>query len=540
LKVAKVFPLLEKIKQETKVKLIVGGPFPTADTGWLMQNCQAIDYAVLGEGEVTLPKLLLALEGKSFPQDILGIAFREDGKILTTPRNHELLSGNVVPMPEFGAIDFRYYSGASPVGAWPSANLLVTRGCPFRCSFCSNPIWNHKPHFIPVPTVIRWLEFLGGSGIREVFFVDDTLNINSDWFEELCRGLIESGLNQKMVFKGPFRANLTNPHQLKLARQAGFWLIFYGVESGNQTVLDYYQKGEKVEEMASAITWTRAAGLKCQASMIAGALIDTADTLLETANFLRETDPDYAPTHPLIPYMETKIAQDIIANGILSAQEIRTYDHTNPSIRTETLNTQELLQIIDFMRRDFVDFKKSSIRNIKRRQELTSLGYLQMQLSNLLEQERREAEYLIPDGVPRTLALGREDFRLKDLGEELLCFTSDFRFAQGHWYDCEEGTFRWSRPSFECPFFLKEPKGALEICWASMREERVDVKIRINEEVPLFFSTQEPEWRKDQIPLSQKIWGIVWLKVEIVKAFFPPGDSRELGMAFQSIRFVNS
>jgi len=73
-----------------------------------------------------------------------------------------------------------------------------------------------------------------------------------------------------------------------------------------------------------------------------------------------------------------------------------------------------------------------------------------------------------------------------------------------------------------------------------MREERVDVKIRINEEVPLFFSTQEPEWRKDQIPLSQKIWGIVWLKVEIVKAFFPPGDSRELGMAFQSIRFVNS
>jgi anaerobic magnesium-protoporphyrin IX monomethyl ester cyclase len=274
------YPLFERIKRELKVKLIVGGPLPTTDTEWLLEQCPAIDYAVLGEGEIVLPKLLLGLERKIRFEDIPGIAFCNQGKIFTTPRTQECLSGEKVPMPDFQAIDFRYYSGASPVGAWPSANLLVTRGCPFRCSFCSNPIWNHKPHFIPVPTVIRWLEFLGRSGIREVFFVDDTLNINSDWFEELCRGLIGSGLNQKMVFKGPFRANLTNPHQLKLARQAGFWLIFYGVESGNQSLLDYYRKGERVEEMASAITWTRIAGLKSQASLIAGAPIDTVEITL--------------------------------------------------------------------------------------------------------------------------------------------------------------------------------------------------------------------------------------------------------------------
>lgn len=540
LKVAHIFPLLERIKQELKVKLIVGGPLPTTDTDWIMGNCQAIDYAVLGEGESTLPKLLLALEGKISLQDIPGISFRENEKVITTQRNMEFLPGNRVPRPDFEAIDFRYYSGASPVGAWPSTNLLVTRGCPFRCSFCSNPIWNHKPNFIPVSTVISWLEHLHRLGIREVFFVDDTLNINSDWFEELCRALIKTGLNQRMIFKGPFRANLTNTTQLALARQAGFWLIFYGVESGNQKILNYYQKGEKVEEMASAIIWTRNAGLKSQASMIAGAPIDTVESLLQTANFLRGVDPDYAPTHPLIPYIGTKIAQDIIAEGILTPQEIRDYDQTKPTIRTKTLNTKELLEIVDFMRNDFRDFKISSVRGIKRRQELASLGIDGKDISNILDVERKEARHLIPDGVPRSLPFRKNDPRLEDLGDELLCFTSDYRFGENQWYDCEKGNFRWSHPAFECPFFLNEGRNGLEIFCASMRKEKVDLKILINDEVPIFFCIQEPEWRKELIPLSREIKGVIWLKVEVSKAFVPPGDPRELGLAFQSIRFVKS
>jgi radical SAM superfamily enzyme YgiQ (UPF0313 family) len=539
LRVSHIFPLLARIKRELEIKLIVGGPLPTADSAWLMEQCPPIDYSVLGEGESVLPNLLLAIEGKEAWQDVAGITFRSDGKLFTTPHNRDFFPGDEVPMPGFGSIDFRYYSGASPVGAWPSANLLVTRGCPYHCSFCSNPVWNHKPNFIPVPTIIRWIEYLRRKGIHEIFFVDDTMNLDADWFEELCRALMKSQLNRSLVFKAPFRGNLTNPNQLKLAHQAGFWLIFYGVESGNQTVLDYYRKGERLDELASAISWTRNANLKSQASMIAGAPIDTVETLLQTANFLRETDPDYAPTHPLIPYMGTKIADDIINEGILTPEEIRTYDHTKPLIRTKTLRTDELLEIIDFMRNDFQEYKISNLRSIKRRHELIAGGIDEKQITDILQEEKREAAFLVPDGVPRQVAFRRDDSRLKDLGDELLCFTSDIRLTESHWYECERGFFRWSYPFFECPFYLADPKDTLELFWASMRKEKVSLKIWVNEEPAISFSIQKPDWRKDQIPLPKMLKGIVWLRVEILSPFFPQGDSRKLGLAFQSIRFLS-
>jgi radical SAM superfamily enzyme YgiQ (UPF0313 family) len=534
----RTFPLLERLKQETKVKVIVGGPLPTADTRWLMEQCRAVDYSVLGEGEVVLPKLIVGIEGKLSLDEIPGIAFWENERLFVTPRGNEFLPGERIPMPDFEAIDFRYYRGTSPVGAWPSANLFVTRGCPFRCSFCSNPIWSHKPNTVPVPIVINWLEHISRMGIREVFFVDDTLNIKHEWFEELCYSIIKKGLSNRMVFKGPFRADLTDPEQLKLAREAGFWLIFYGVESGAQNILDYYQKGEKLWDMANAIAWTRAAGMKSQASMIAGAPIESVSTVLETSNALRKMDPEYAPTHILIPYIGTKIADDIISKGILTPQEVREYDHTKPTISTETLTTEELLEIIDFMRKDFVDFKKSTVRTIKRGKELAAQGYDEKQILTLILRERKEADFLIPDGVPQTLFLEKDDPRLDDMGDELLCSTSDIRFADRQWYDCEK-TFRWSRRIFECPFFLKEHKRYIEIHWASLRQEQVYVNVSINEAVSLSLQIGEPGWRIDKISLPKALAGVVWIKVEVLNPFLPHDDSRELGMAFQSIRFIS-
>lgn len=125
----------------------------------------------------------------------------------------------------------------------------------------------------------------------------------------------------------------------------------------------------------------------------------------------------------------------------------------------------------------------------------------------------------------------------QSIGDELLCFTPDIRFANGQWYDCEK-TFRWSRPTFECPFFLKEQKRYIEIHWASLRQEQVDVKISINDDVSLMLQIREPEWRIDRISLPEALTGIVWLKVGVLNPFLPAGDPRELGMAFQSIRFV--
>ena len=102
----------------------------------------------------------------------------------------------------------RRYPGAYPVGARPSIHIMASRGCPFQCTFCSNPVWERKLRRRSPQSILDEVEdLITGFGVREVFFQDDTFNIDRRWFESICNGLIERGLNKKAIFKAPFRAN---------------------------------------------------------------------------------------------------------------------------------------------------------------------------------------------------------------------------------------------------------------------------------------------------------------------------------------------
>ena len=535
-----VFPFLEKIQRETRSQIIVGGPLPTIDTQWLMETCRAIDYAVIGKGEHVLPQLLLAIENKRSFDSIPGIAYWQGETLIITEPTKFCLPPEMLPLPDFDAPHYLYYQGNFSIKTWPSANIYVSRGCPFSCTFCSNPVWSHKPHKYQVSTVISWLELLACKGIRAICFSDDTLNLDNDWFEELCLSIIRNGLHQKIVFYGCFRADLTHREQLELARKANFWKIFYGAESGSQQVLDYYKKGERVEDIANAIEMTRAVGLKSLASFIAGAPIDNAATLLETVNFVRQADPTYAAFHVLIPFMGTGIAKEVIHKGILTVQEIREYDHTHPSIRTLTLSTQELLELADFMREDFLEFKKSVFREIRRKHELQALNTPEPLLSAQLAHERKEAHALLKEiGQPQHQFFDKDAIDMTWFSDEIQLFTEDLRLRGKGWH-ISERTHRWSSPVFELPFFLKNKKSHLEIHWASMRPKaEINMKFSASHgDFTLSLNITNPDWREEMIRLPQIINGPVWIKFEIRPPFFAPNDSRELGMAFKTIRFV--
>ncbi|ETR72290.1 MAG: hypothetical protein OMM_01840 [Candidatus Magnetoglobus multicellularis str. Araruama] len=177
---------------------------------------------------------------------IPGVSYWDGNKLVINKQSYQKSIAEISD-PDFETVDFRYYPGVSPVGAWPSVNVLATRGCPYKCTFCCNPVWQRGVKFIPVSTVIHWLNVLAGKGIKHVYFSDDTTNLNNDWFEELCGSIIKSGLSTRILFRCQFRTDLTTRKQLELARKAGFWMIAYGVESGSQIILDYYQKRKKFQ-----------------------------------------------------------------------------------------------------------------------------------------------------------------------------------------------------------------------------------------------------------------------------------------------------
>jgi radical SAM superfamily enzyme YgiQ (UPF0313 family) len=532
---SKLFPLLNRIKKETKTVIIVGGPLPTADTKWLMETCPAIDYAVSGPGEKILPQLLLSIEKKASADTVPGVSYWDGSTLVINKQNYQKFDSEIQIAPDFDAIDYRFYPGLHPAGAWPSANIVAIRGCPYRCTFCSNPVWGGKVKMPPVPIVIEWLELLAKKGIKHVFFGDDTLNINNSWFEELCKSIVKNRIFNKMLFRCMFRSDLTTKNQLELARKAGFWLIAYGVESANQTVLDYYQKREKIEDSARAIEMTHAAGLHSIANFIAGAPVDTVNTLLETANFIRDTSPTIASLQWLIPYIGAEVSNDIIDKGILSKSQIREYNHMTPTIHTLTLSSSELGEIIEYIRNDILRYKQSAINRLKRQQQMTLNQQKTEQISQQINYEIEQAESLLHHNQFISAHID-----MTKMPDDILLYTSDIRLKSSQWHN-SEFTLRWSRPVFELPFFLNEEKQYLEIYWASMRSNVNIEIILINSEgdqILLEAKVKMPAWHKKTFHISRPLKGTVWMKFKTQKPFFAPNDPRELGMAFKSIHFL--
>lgn len=532
----KLFPFLQRIKRETQVSLIVGGPLPTTDTRWMMETCPAVDYAVLGEGEGVLPLLLRALQHGKRLDEIPGLSYRENSSLVINERKRGLIPGAELPMPDFDILDYTLYPGSPPVGAWPSVNLFASRGCPFKCTFCSNPVWGHKPNPVPVDRVLQWIEILASKGVKEIFFVDDTFNIDHGWFEKLCSEIIKRHLNEKMIFKCLFRAHMTFPEQLQIAKKAGFWLVCYGAESGDEELLKYYRKGETVEEIAQALQWTNDAGLKSLAAFIAGAPIDTGATMRVTAEFICRTEPTYIPFSLLHPFMGTEIATDVMEKGILTSDEIRNYDHTRHTIRTQTLSTTELLEMITFIRKNYQVYKKSDARCAARRNHLKKKGLGNAEIDDLIAFEILEAEALGEHGMPTVRLMDTARGDMDWMPDQIEPFSADIRLKEDEWHESER-ELRWSRGRFELPFFLKEEKTHLEIHWASMREG-VAVTVSINGDYDLTLKVTDPGWRVERIELPGRLKGRVWAGFMVADPFFAPNDPRELGMAVKKICFV--
>lgn len=281
--------LTHKIKTAfPEIRVVAGGAHISSIGKAVLDEFPNVDYFVVGEGEN---------------------AWRS---ILQSPPIHRcVIQGtmadlNQLPLPDYTGIDLDKYFGALPPSAKPSMFLMASRGCPFQCVFCSKAVYGSKVRYKSPERVMQEIKNFSRMGIKEVFFQDDTLNLNHDWFNEILERIIFEKLN--LSFKGSFRANseLINIGLLKKVRKAGFWLIFYGVESGNQEMLTNMGKGLNLHEIERAFKLTHESGLKTEASFIIGLPWETRQTIEQTWKFYRKIKPFWAGFSIAIPFPGTK------------------------------------------------------------------------------------------------------------------------------------------------------------------------------------------------------------------------------------------
>ena len=314
------------------ITTVIGGPHVTFAASETLNEAPWTDIVVMGEGEMTL---LDIVEGKDL-NNIPGIAFRSEGVKVTPPRP---LIENLDDLP----LPARHLFPTSKYHALASHLSLITgRGCPFNCVFCvGSRMGGRRARFRDPKKVVDELEKGLELGFREVNFEDDLFTLNHKHLHAICDEIIARGLDVKWsVFA---RVDTVNPEVLAKLKEAGCDWLCYGIESGNQQILDNVKKKITLDKIRHSVEIAKDAGINVLASFILGLPGETKETLVETMDFARELDTYYG-FHVLAPFPGTEVREKADEFGIeILTSDWGKYDANRPVSRTEGASPADII-----------------------------------------------------------------------------------------------------------------------------------------------------------------------------------------------------
>lgn len=285
------YELIRKIKgNNPDTKIVVGGVHASAIPEVLINNLP-IDAVVVGEGETAIKELA--------DYWIKGVGDFNRIKCCDLIKNLD-----EIPFPDYEQIDFDWYRApiqdshydyvvnGMKIGELRYANIVTSRGCMGRCKFCNAfKHWGNRIRFRSAKNVLDEILLLYNKfNVRFFNFNDDCFGQNKKIAKEICRGIIDSGI--KIAFYTSMRANCVEEELIKLMKEAGCFMISYGVESGSEKVLENINKNITKEDITKAITLTKKYGIKSYALLMVGNLGETDETIQETVDLMTKLEVD--------------------------------------------------------------------------------------------------------------------------------------------------------------------------------------------------------------------------------------------------------
>jgi anaerobic magnesium-protoporphyrin IX monomethyl ester cyclase len=290
-------------------KTVVGGPEPGAYTQEYLEA--GADIVVMGEGEVTMEELLVALgRGSSALQNVPGIAFLDQtGQLFQTSPRPQISDIDSQPWPARDAIDIRRY-----VETWRRAHgrgsisFITARGCPYHCRWCSHQVFGkthrrRKP--VGVVDEVEWL--LKTYEPDMVWIADDVFTIHHGWLRAYAAEMRRRGL--KIPFECITRADRLNAEAADLLAELGCFRVWIGSESGSQRILDAMERGVTVAQVQCAVDLCKSRGIQTGMFLMWGYEGEELEDIEATIEHVKRTDPDIFFTTVAYPIKGTPYYQ---------------------------------------------------------------------------------------------------------------------------------------------------------------------------------------------------------------------------------------
>jgi anaerobic magnesium-protoporphyrin IX monomethyl ester cyclase len=322
---------------------MLGGPHASFALKETLLRARWIDVVVIGEGERTLVELARALKNGQDIRQVAGIAFREDNRVVKTEPRPLIENLDELPPPARHLLPLSKYRAIDA-----PCTVVTSRGCPYRCIFCSGPrLFGRRVRFRDPKLVVDEIENIHKElGFTRINIVDDTFTLNHRHAQAVCDEIIRRNLTfEWSIFA---RADTVTADLLKRMKQAGCSWLLYGAESASPEILKTIKKGTTPDDIRRGTKLATEAGIGVFNSFIFGLPGESPETARQSLAFAHELNRAYNAKygfHLLSPLPGTELYERPKEYGLrILSRNWAKYDANEPITETATMSPQQVME----------------------------------------------------------------------------------------------------------------------------------------------------------------------------------------------------
>ena len=322
--------VLRAIRQRfPSTTIVIGGEHVTACPEFCLRDCPEIDYCVLGEGEATLVELAANLGDGGACDRVPGLAMLRDGEFVRSVPRERIREVDKIPWPAWDLFPVEKYltsDNGHGVHLGRSMPILATRGCPYKCTFCSNPVmygnlWMPRE---PADVLDEIEHYLHTYGAENIDFYDLTMIVRKSWILEFCRLIDERGLKFTWQLPTGTRSEVVDDEVSAALYRTGCRHIVYAPESGSAETLRDIKKQVDLAKVTASMRMALRNRLAIKCNLIIGFPHETRRQLWQTLRFywrLAVLGVDVSAIYLFSPYPGSDLYNELRADGTIGAMD---------------------------------------------------------------------------------------------------------------------------------------------------------------------------------------------------------------------------
>lgn len=367
--------LLEKIG---RIPIALCGPDVNIRKPSFLKEHKFITYVLTGEYEFILLDLVRHLEENKSLNDVLGLIYRTGAEVKINPPR-PLVDIDKLPWPLRQGLPMDRYNDTPGDMPIPSAQMLASRGCPYKCKFCLWPQVMYQSNAYRVRDVIDVVDemqyLVQEMGFKSIYFDDDTFNCGRERMLRLCDEIRRRNLNIPWAIMA--RADLMSKEILENMRSAGLFAVKYGVESAKQELLDNIGKDMDIKKTEDIIRFTKTLNIRTHLTFTFGLPHETRESISETIDLALRLDPATVQFSIATPFPGTSFFDELKEKGYIISEDWAQYDGNHKSVvNSDNISKKDLELAIRYAYRQWAIHcaKRNSFKN---------MGYFRLIMNSL-------------------------------------------------------------------------------------------------------------------------------------------------------------